>query len=236
VNLGDVFSLTRVPFTIAFWLKLGAGDSTYRVPLSKLATGSYSGYIFNVNAPGLPGKASFVASSSTSQLVSTSAVNDGLWHHLAVTLVPGQDMVLYVDGVEQARRVAPVILSTTAPLRFGAQTANSAADPKFQGSLDEIQIHHSALGVAEINSMVLDPDRVSAAGEALTPGMRMEASNAGYGVTWRAIPGRSYRIYRSSDLSNDWQLRGTLTPDGQSGEYLDPSPPDHAFYKVELIR
>ncbi|MEO5912748.1 MAG: sialidase family protein [Luteolibacter sp.] len=236
VNLGDVFPLTRVPFTIAFWMKLGTGDTTYRIPLSKLSTGSYSGYVFTVNSPGLSGKASFVASSAADQLVSTSAVNDGLWHHLAVTLVPGQNMILYIDGAEQARRTAPVILDTTASLRFGAQTASSAADPRFQGSLDEIQIHHTALGAAEIASMVLDPDRVPAAGEPLTAGMRTEASNDDYGVTWRAIPGRSYRVYRSMSLSNDWQLQGTVTTAGQTGEYLEASPPDHAFYQVSLVR
>ncbi len=236
VNLGDVFPLTRVPFTIAFWMKLNAGDTAYRIPLSKLATGGYQGYIFGVNAPGLSGKANFVASTAADQLVSTTAVNDGLWHHLAVTLVPGQSMVLYVDGIEQARRTAPVIVKTAAPLRFGAQTVGGAADPKFVGSVDEIQIHHSALGAAEISAMVLDPDHQSSAGEVTTPGLRMGTPVSGLGVAWRAVPGRTYQVSRSTTLTSDWSLQGAVTPGGPIGEFIEAAPPDRAFYRVDLVR
>ncbi|RYD46027.1 MAG: hypothetical protein EOP85_08240, partial [Verrucomicrobiaceae bacterium] len=136
VNLGDVFSLTGTPFTIAFWIKTTAGDLTYRVPLSRMATGGYDGYHFSVNPPGYPGKIRFVASSAAEELVSSTVLNDGLWHHVAVTLVPGGEMVLYLDGVEQGRRSSPVIRRTAAPLRFGAQTAGSAADARFEGVMD----------------------------------------------------------------------------------------------------
>lgn len=234
VTVGDVFPLTGVPFTISFWMCTTAGDMAYRVLLSKLATGSYNGYLFGVSSTGSPGKASFVASSAAKQLVSTIAVNDGRWHHLAVTLVPGEDMILYVDGVEQARTSAPVIVKTAAPLRFGAQTIGTTADPKFTGWLDEIQIHHTALSAAEINGMVLDPDRVSARGAGGARGMRMEAN--GHQVTWRAIPGRSYQVYRSRSLANDWSLQGIVTPSWQIGEFSEVSPPDRAFYLIDLVR
>lgn len=233
-TIGDVFPLTRVPFTIAFWLRTAVGDTTYMVPLSKMATGSYNGYLFGVNTSGSLGRASFVASLAAKQLVSNVPINDGLWHHLAVTLVPGGDMILYVDGIEQARTVAPVIVKTAAPLRFGAQTVGTAADPKFAGWLDEIQIHHTALSAAEINAMVLDPDRLSFAGEPVTQGMRMEANPNG--VSWRAVPGRSYQVFRSLTLNNGWSPRGTVIADGPVGGFIEENPPERAFYLIDLVR
>ncbi len=230
----DDGNLTRVPFTISFWLRTAPGDTTYRVPLSKLATGDFNGYLFGVNSAGLPGKASFVATSAAKQLASSVVVNDGLWHHLAVTLVPGQDMILYVDGIEQARTAAPVIVKTPAPLRFGAQTVGTAAEPKFAGWLDEIQIHHTALSRAEIDAMVLDPDRMSTAGESFTPGMRMEATRNE--VNWRAVPGRSYQVLRSITLDNDWSSRGIVTATGPIAGFVETAPPARAFYLIDLVR
>lgn len=235
-NLGDVFPLTRVPFTIAYWMKTAPGDAIYRIPLSKMATGAYDGYLFCVNPPGLPGKVRFLASSTSDQLVSGVSVNDGLWHHVAVTLVPGGQMILYVDGVEQGRRASPVIRKTAASLRFGAQTAGTAADPRFQGALDEIQIHHSALGAEEILAMVLDPDRVPSAGDGVLPAARMESGMGNSGFFWRAIPGRNYEVYRSLNLDGDWTLQGTVTPAGQIGEYPETDPRDRAFFLIDLVR
>ncbi len=237
VDLGNVFPLTRVPFTIAFWLKLTPGDTTYRVPLSKLTTGGYDGYLFSINAPAEAGKLAFTASSAADRLVSTTAVNDGLWHHAAVTLVPGGDMVLHLDGIEQARRAAPVIRANATPLRFGAQTVAGAADPKFSGWLDEIQIHHTALTTAEIETMVLDPSRVVSSGQPFTTGVTMTVPAAGPGVAWRAVPGRSYEVRRSTTLlAESWQLQSTVTPAGQSGQFLETTPLPRAFFRVEMVR
>ncbi len=233
VDLGNEFPLTRTPFTIAFWVKTAPGDTAYRVPLSKLQTGGYLGYAFTLNSPA--GKAAFVATTGADRVVSTTSVNDGVWHHLAVTLVPGGDMVLFVDGREEGRRVAPVIATATTALRFGAQTVAGNPDPKFVGSLDEIQIHHTALSAGEIEAMVLDPDRSISAGRDYTTGVTMKSPTAGPGVVWRSIPGRDYDIDRSTNLlPSSWEFQTTVTPAGQSGEYLETTPLDRAFFRVRL--
>lgn len=235
VDLGNNFPLTRTPFTIALWLKTAAGDTTYRIPLSKLATGGFDGYLMAISPTGQPGKASFVASSNTDRLNSTTSVNDGRWHHLAVTLVPGGDMVLYLDGAEEDRRSAPVIRATTASLRFGAQTAGSAADPKFVGSLDEIQIHHTALSAGEIKAMVLDPNRVMFSGQAFTTGIPMKISPEVPHITWPAVPGWNYEVYRSTTLAaGSWDLQSTVTPASQQGEYPFTTDLERAFFRVVL--
>lgn len=234
VNVGNEFPLTRTPFTIAFWLKTAPGDTTYRVPLSKLQTGDFNGYAFTLNSP--VGKASFVATSGTYRLNSTTSVNDGLWHHIAVTLVPAGTMILYIDGTEEARHSAPdEIKATPAPLRFGAQTASGNPDPKFAGSLDEIQIHHTALSAGEIKAMVLDPDRSICSNSFYTTGVTMTAPDDGLGVAWRSIPGRGYDVFRSTTLlPNSWVFQSTVTPAGQHGEYLETTPLDRAFFVVDL--
>lgn len=235
VDLGDVFPLTRTPFTIAFWLKTSPGDNTYRIPLSKLATGAYLGYAFSLNSP--IGKVNFVATTVTDRLTSTTSVNDGVWHHVAVTLVPGGNMLLYIDGHEEGRRAAPVIQATTASLRFGAQTASGIPDPRFAGMLDEIQVHHTALSGGEIEAMVLDPDRTIFAGQPYTNGVTLGVPATGPGVTWRSIPGRGYDVYRSTDLlPGSWKHQSTIIPTGQEGVYPEFTQLGSAFFRVDLHR
>ncbi len=237
VDLGDVFPLTRVPFTIAFWIKINTGDISYQVPLSKQAPGSDDGYRFMVNSPGHSGKAGFVAGSASDVLFSTTPVNDGIWHHLAVTLTPDGDMILFIDGEEESRTAAPVVRGTSAALRFGATTASGVAEPLFAGWLDEIQIHHTALSAAELGALVTDPARVIAAGQPFTTGVAMSAPASGRGVNWRAVPGRQYEVYRSLNLGPDtWELQATLMPQGPTGTYLDPDVLSQAFYMVRMIR
>ena len=236
VDLGDVFPLTRVPFTIAFWMKIPAGDTNYQIPLSKRAAWSDDGYQFSVNFDGQAGKAGFVVGSPSAELFSTTPVNDGIWHHLAVTLTPDGDMILYVDGKEESRTGAPAVRATTAALRFGALTESGAPLPLFTGSLDEIQIHHTALSAVELGALVTDPARVIAASQPFTTGVSMSAPPAARGVNWQAVPGRGYNVYRSLNLEkNSWQLRATVTPQGTTGSYLDPEILPRAFYVVTMI-
>ncbi|WP_367875288.1 LamG domain-containing protein [Luteolibacter sp. Populi] len=245
VDLGNVFPLTRVPFTISMWIRLDAGDTTPGVPLSKMNAGSFDGYAFEVNPAGSPGKIRFSASSASAELQSNQAINDGLWHHVAVTSKPAGNQILYVDGVEQARCPAPEIRATSAALRFGARTVNNAAEAGFIGLLDEIQIYHSALPAARIVELSADPTS-----PASPPGIPVPiASFTGPSretwenpfphqarLSWEAIPGRSYGIFRSPDLERgSWQLIDVITPETNIGEFEENASTGRAFFRVELL-
>jgi hypothetical protein len=213
------------------------GEDAYLVPLAKSSSGNYDGYQFSVNAPGSPSKASFVASSDADRLVSTTDVDDGVWHHLAVTLNPEGDMVLYVDGSEEARRPAPVIRATPVPLRFGALTKAGVAEPLFVGQLDEIQIHHTVLDGARIEAISLDPSREASAGRPFDTGVSVSVPSEDLGVAWRSIPGWTYQVQRSETLVDfPWPAVDTVTPTSQVGLHLETEPSARAFFRVEMNR
>lgn len=83
----------------------------------------------------------------------------------------------------------------------------------------------------------LDPERGFRA-QALDQG----TNGGGFTVRWNAIPGRSYRLWRSTDLAEDsWQLVGPgphTAPSGTSTlEHTDPDSAElpRAFYRVEVL-
>lgn len=236
VDLGNVFPLTRVPFTISMWLRLDEGDTANGVPLSKMADGSLNGYRFEVNPAGAPGKIRFVATSTAGQLTSQQSLNDNLWHHVAVTLKPGGDQILYVDGVEQARCPAVEIKTTPASLRFGARsTAANAATGGFSGWLDEIQIYHTNQSASRILSSISAPPDAAAPPPVPVRVNQMIPTGPNVSMFWTAVPGQNYNIYCSKTMEPDsWELLDILTPQSEQGQFTVPINPERqAFFRIE---
>ncbi|WP_274475838.1 LamG-like jellyroll fold domain-containing protein [Mangrovimonas aestuarii] len=86
-----------------------------------------------------------------SGLSGTIAVNDGNWHHVAVTFDPsGNTMSLYVDGVlDTAGIMSSVNSGITTNVRIGKRIDNASP---FQGSIDEVRIWDVARTQAEIQA------------------------------------------------------------------------------------
>jgi hypothetical protein len=82
---------------------------------------------------------------------STPLLNDGNWHHMALTFQSGGQAVLYVDGQAKATGTAPVFSFNASPLRFG--TMLDGFWTPYNGLLDEVQIYNRALSAAEIQSI-----------------------------------------------------------------------------------
>ena len=84
-------------------------------------------------------------------LSGTIAINDGDWHHVAVTYDPKDtlDYRLYVDGVLDVAgnlKIATNTISST-PLQLGMRIDNINL---FQGSIDEFRMYNYALSQSEI--------------------------------------------------------------------------------------
>ncbi|HUV63643.1 MAG TPA: LamG domain-containing protein, partial [Sedimentisphaerales bacterium] len=86
-----------------------------------------------------------------------SSMNDGGWHHVAVTVqenatVSYPDVILYLDGMNDTRPTTdldPVFNLTAAEdLRIGSRPASN--DRFFQGQIDEVRIYDRALTQEEI--------------------------------------------------------------------------------------
>jgi surface protein len=81
---------------------------------------------------------------------STKSVNDGAWHHVAVTRA-GNAMQIYIDGVLDASGSAVSVLVPVGnvPLTFGSIQTNVGY---FNGQLDEIRIFNSVRNAGQIQA------------------------------------------------------------------------------------
>jgi hypothetical protein len=96
-------------------------------------------------------KAAFGVGNPDTTLTSTTAINDGQWHHVAATrdAVSGR-MQLYVDGSLQASAQGPNGIKNAPPhLRLGS-IRSGAASGFLSGTIDDVQIFGRALSADEI--------------------------------------------------------------------------------------
>jgi hypothetical protein len=83
---------------------------------------------------------------------STPLLNNGQYHHMALTFQSGGTTILYIDGLEAARGTAPTFsFGANDPLRFGVMTDGFWAP--FNGQLDGVQIYNQVLSPADIQSL-----------------------------------------------------------------------------------
>ncbi len=132
-------------FTIAAWVKTSKAAGTI---VAKHGDGSpFAGYAFAIG-PDNGGKLAFWNGDGNWYLSNGSALNDGNWHHVAVT-VRDTHLQFYVDGVRDG---APLTLSaatttSTQPLRIGRQYGEPATQTAraFDGVIDELLVFDDAL-------------------------------------------------------------------------------------------
>jgi hypothetical protein len=141
-------------FTVAVWVKLDAIDSGR---IFDFGTGAMSAanyiYLQVMDGTGIhfgmaaPSKPAFDLATTTQPLTV-----DGLWHHLAVTLLSGT-ATIYLDGASVATKGG----TTIKPSDLGATTDNwlgqsraTGTDRYLSGSLDELRIGCRALTPDEI--------------------------------------------------------------------------------------
>jgi hypothetical protein len=93
------------------------------------------------------------ASSSwdTCQTTQTFTLNDGLWHHAAVTW-DDNDMVVYLDGASTTCNYAAHTTNYTGTtITIGANASNSSYD--FDGSIDEVRYYTRTLSSADVATL-----------------------------------------------------------------------------------
>lgn len=85
---------------------------------------------------------------------SVSSVNDGNWHHIAVTHnATTRDVLIYVDGVLETSAQSTTYHTSMAFNRIGGSYLNgSGTGDLFQGKLDEVRVWNTALSEEEIRT------------------------------------------------------------------------------------
>jgi len=221
--------LVDMDFTLAAWIHTRPGDTSANQAIIGKGT-SFGGasWLLSLNRTEM-GKATFTIGSTS--LTSTTPVNDGHWHHLAVSYTRGGQMSLHIDGSPpQASAPAPAIPATTGPIFLGG----AGGILSFRGGLDEIQLHPRPLDTAEITSLFLHPASADPA-----PGRGLPSwfhrDGGGFVLSWPAIPGRNYQVYRSTSLARDsWLPVEAFEAEADWIEWRPAIDAPRAFYQVRF--
>lgn len=112
--------------------------------------------------------AGFSSSAGGSVLTGTSPINDGYWHHIALTwdCVTGERK-LYVDGVLDTEDVVTAAaIPNTDRYAIGARaTSSTTADKIYRGYVDDVRVYNSILTPAEISQIYSPVDPCTATPE-----------------------------------------------------------------------
>ena len=143
-------------WTIAFWVKTtGTGGTGQWWAGEGLVDGEVAGVADDFGISLVGNTAAFGVGNPDTTITSTTAINDGQWHHLTATrsAYTGR-MQLYVDGALQASATGPFGPKTSPPnLRLGSiQTGVSGG--YFSGALSDVEIFNRVLSGTEITDVM----------------------------------------------------------------------------------
>ena len=142
------FNFGAGDFTIELWSKSSQTGAGAYVGHRTAGGAGNTNWLVQTGFP-TPGKVGFYASDGSSYQVNgiatTTSVNDGQWHHIAVSRA-GSTFRLFCDGVSEATATwAGAIASTSRVVQIG----NDNADAFFNGYIDDLRI---TKGVARYTS------------------------------------------------------------------------------------
>jgi hypothetical protein len=126
-------------FTVEVWAKTTVSTGNHYI-LGSWNTAGAREWVLHITSAGL---VNFPVSSTGADnpftLASTTAIDDGAWHHLEVTRT-GNDWRLFIDGVqEDTTNNATSIFSGTIALEIGSQ---GGGNNKFTGNITGIEINN----------------------------------------------------------------------------------------------
>ncbi len=161
VDLGtNVGNFGSNDFTIDLWVKESATNATQSLIEKRedcgAGTNNWSLRTMGSGAGlGCPSFELSDSSATNSSTGSTNRIDDGYWHHLAVTR-KGVCLMLFVDGVFSDYALSPSVvnISNTAPIRVGTNVCiGSDGSVPLKGQVDEVDFFHRALSPSEINAI-----------------------------------------------------------------------------------
>lgn len=147
------------PFSIAAWIKTESTDTITIVTWGSAANGAKIEFRIITNV--------LRANHGLGNVNSASIVNDGQWHHVALTVtanatVSYPQMILYVDGRDDTvpSTDADPVLDIIPSFDVGIGWRSTNSDRYWEGLIDEVRIYDRVLTAAEIKAMV--PPKVKA--------------------------------------------------------------------------
>lgn len=167
-------------FTIAFWVRTTQSAAIGQWWNGRgLVDGEVSGSVSDFGVALVGTNVGFGIGNPDTTILSTTAINDGQWHHVAATrdAVSGQ-MQLFIDGGLQASGFGPVGARTAPPsLRLGSIQPGYAGG-FFAGALDDVELFGRVFSAAEIGQLMNHaPVMTPSAGASIVAGQTLVISN-----------------------------------------------------------
>jgi hypothetical protein len=139
-------------FTIAFWMKSAGFRSESNAVMSIGPVGGGIQIVQCLHA----GSICFYSEGSK-MLVGRSNVDDGLWHHVAVTFSLSSNRTsIYVDGALDASRNDALRIPLFGSQDFYVGRGGLLSISYFPGSIDDLFIWSSALSAAQVSALAAD--------------------------------------------------------------------------------
>lgn len=150
VEMGDSAALNSTTGTWDFWVKTTQAGPGYKGIIGKLDSNSAGGIIVALAPDGRVLVQQKFSNPLSSDITSTNPVNDGQFHHIAVTFQSGGPLTLYVDGVVSGTPVVSAVTFAFAPvpMRLGVML-HTFWEP-FGGTIDEVEVFNRILDATEI--------------------------------------------------------------------------------------
>ena len=143
-------------FSLTFWMRTtsagGAGAQWYNG--SGLVDAEVPGAAADFGTALLNGKLAFGIGNPDTTITSTSAVNDGAWHHVVTTRNGTTGTIqVYIDGTLQAAGTGPTgTRSAPTGIRLGALQSGGNY---FQGDMDEVRLYSYVLAPVDIAKLAI---------------------------------------------------------------------------------
>ena len=141
-------------FTMEYWMKTAMtspGGSQWWQGVG-IIDGEVGGVVNDFGTSLLNGKLAFGVGNPDVTIQSTTTVNDGRWHHIAVTRVQASGLMrLYVDGTLE-NSINGNTASLTSPSRLVLGAFQTLAGTLYNGQLDEVRLFNTALSQANIQA------------------------------------------------------------------------------------
>jgi hypothetical protein len=147
VSFGDIMDMGTNDRSIVLWFKTtDAGNQKILVSKGYSCTSNqFAIYLYGGNLIGL------LDINNVDYIVSSNqAVNDGQWHHAALTISRNDKMSLYLDGVFKSSVDIGAVASVNAQNNYNLYLGRSHVGQYFAGSIDEVKILSSALTDQEV--------------------------------------------------------------------------------------
>ena len=140
------------PWTVAIWIRTSTAGACYAYQGDGgWADGNTSFYLNQGN--GDPGTRAGGVRYAQNWVTGTSAINDGIWHHIVVSC-NGSTRSVYVDGVlENSGDTDWGALGTGSQFWIGGNASNNDGAQNLNGQIDEVNVYDQALSPAQVQAL-----------------------------------------------------------------------------------